>query len=459
MFWPARTNDGLRLGGNRAAFAPAGMSDSLHVFCVALLIISVVWPRYVFIKIGGFGLNPYTLGNLTALALCALALRARRALRVEWRWGMERAHPVAGLIAAFFAWRLVCDVLGETPSDSVLSTLRELFYVASPFVIGSVLFLDPRSRRALPLVLCACAALAAAVGLYERMEGGSIVSALGLANITAESDSVDRVATWGGVRDGGYRASAFFVHPILFGQFVSAVTPLALVLLWTRSAKARLVGLACLIATPLAIYAAGVRSPVFTALTSVGAFLSLLLWTRPGSTQVRAGAVVAALLVGVTLYFGAGDALSDMMRGRTRDEIVSSEARGEMIASGLAAIEESPVFGFGEGRSGLKAGMPGDDGDLSIDNAYLSLLLDFGYVGATLFIVLMGAIVRLGLRAARAAPPDDRAMAFALIGMTLGVLVGQSIVSIYENLSFIYMAAGCFTAMLAQPSPRFRFSA
>ena len=427
------------------------LSDYVYASFVGLLSISILWPRYVYLPVGGFGANPYTIGNIVALIGGFVLLFRDSRLYTKWRVGITRAAMVATLFASYVVWRLVCDLMGETPYKSTMDTLRDAAYTMSPFVIGSVMFLDRRSRETVPIILCGCAAVASALGIYEHIAEQSIVMASGIARFAVDENPVELISTWGGVRDGGYRAASVFVHPLVFGQFVAALTPVAVVLLLKGKGVVRMVALAQIALAPGAIYASGTRSPVFVLLAGMAAFASLTICVRRSSAIAKIGLLLSLVVIGASIYLWAGDYFNELVAGRSEDEIQSSEGRRDMIDVGMSVAESSPIFGFGDGLAPSKAGLSdAANGSLTIDNTYLSVMLDFGYVGLAIFVALSGAIVRLGMRsAAKAASLEDRRLSIALASTIVAILVGQYVLSISSNLSLFYLAAGYFVAVLA----------
>jgi hypothetical protein len=100
----------------------------------------------------------------------------------------------------------------------------------------------------------------------------------------------------------------------------------------------------------------------------------------------------------------------------------------------------------------VKAGLSSTSGLRSIDNYYLTVAIDAGLVGLSLLIGLFYNIIRTGIRVGLV----DRS-ALAVTAMVFGMAIGQTIISVRENLTFVFMAAGfvfaIYPASAAEPTP------
>jgi O-antigen ligase len=137
------------------------------------------------------------------------------------------------------------------------------------------------------------------------------------------------------------------------------------------------------------------------------------------------------------------------MRGRTTSETISTEGREVMVRNGIGLADARPSFGYGAGTSAQEAGLYEANHVLTIDNLYLSMLVEFGYVGVVLFIVFILTIVISGVKAAATRPGVERYMCLGLAAMVVGIGTGQIALSIQENLFFVHLAGGVFFAVLS----------
>lgn len=423
----------------RLAPSPAAVEPANRLVLATLLMI-LLWPRFLFLPVGGVGLSPFTLSMLIMLmiALPKLFLTADRPT--------TDGFPLASILTALFVFTiLIADFNGEIPLASLSSSLRMMLSVYGAFPIGAVFFSRRSVIAAIPRIFTFVAFITSMIGIAERLSGRSLLSVIGADRFAAGAEFVSFIAT-GSFRDGEFRASSLFSHSIVFGQFIAASFPFALILISRRRSLDTLLGLGAIALIPFAIIASGSRSPLIVLFASLMTMAGLYLWTKFRSSGALAlfGAVGVIGLLIVTLL---GDDLKALVIGRNPGEMNSSEARDIMIQTGLSALSRSPLFGFGEGMSVLKAGSTTAGGGLTIDNLYLTIAVDFGYVGLFLFIAMAVAICFAGCRKFALCRDEDVSRALAgMVSFCVAIFVGQYIMSIWDNITLCMFFGGAFAA-------------
>jgi O-antigen ligase len=204
-------------------------------------------------------------------------------------------------------------------------------------------------------------------------------------------------------------------------------------LLLQRGRLRKLIGALAVLAMLGGIWASNTRSPYFVATVSVSVFIFLVYFSK--LTLARVQVAVLALPALIVVFMANENFYSSLIQGRTKVEMGSSAVRDSMLQTGLAVAQGSPILGFGDGRSPFKAGMVGMNGVLTIDNGYLSWVLDFGYVGFTLFFLVAGLAMLVGVRSTSdKRPPGDNLLLKCAVSYIAGALVGLYVISIYDNL-------------------------
>jgi hypothetical protein len=194
--------------------------------------------------------------------------------------------------------------------------------------------------------------------------------------------------------------------------------------------------------TPYVVLNTASRSGILSAVISVGLYFSLLIF---GRMRLNASSIILAVVLSAPLGFGAyiaRDVVAGLSAGRTDEELISSEAREIMIEQGFYAIVNSPIMGFGHGMSSLYAGIHSKD-DVSIDNYYLSALLDAGYVGVALIIAIFIEVLRIDISAVRICRKmSDAGLVAALASAAFSIIIGQYIISDWNNLTLVFLSVG-----------------
>lgn len=182
--------------------------------------------------------------------------------------------------------------------------------------------------------------------------------------------------------EGFTRASfSFWGNGIIVGNLLTA---LPLCLAWAEestSRRGRYFALSALAVCLIGIYISGYR------VAWLGAFLVLMLYflLRPSRSNVF-GLVATLFGSGILFLLGPEDFTNRIQRFVSFDPQLidsSTASRAELISSGLAALQQGSLFGYGWGAAGW------------IHNDYLQIAVNLGFVAALLFF---GWIVATSLR-------------------------------------------------------------
>lgn len=416
--------------------------------CFGILIfISIVWPRYLYLPTPfGVAANAYTIGTLIALLVAIGLLAFQASLYRAWINGVKSCSWLVFLFSAFWLWQCISDTFGEDYHFSVMQTARDFFYLASYFLISSIFFLDVRCRTIAVTAFLVGTATISIIGVVERVRGISIAQSLQVYNLGAgDFRALSQIATTS-MRQGTTRIQSVFSHPIMFGQYAGAVFPLVANAV---SRKGRgILALVTLLLLPVDMFLSDTRSCVFVVMTSLSLFMISLVFSRGRLTlEKMLLSVGVCIIVGGALVSLSGD-ITALISGRTVGEINSSATRVAEFQNGMNVIAQSPIFGFGDGRSPFKTGITNGYGNPVIDNTYLSVLLDSGGVGLVLWGAFCGTILLVGMRATTI-PTDrrDALVACGFVGLCGGIIVGQGVQSIFDSLSYLYLSAGYFVAV------------
>jgi O-antigen ligase len=149
--------------------------------------------------------------------------------------------------------------------------------------------------------------------------------------------------------------------------------------------------------------------------------VAVLLQARAGNVRALAG-IITVLVISVALILGTGS-LHHIVEQRLSSNITTSDSvthREWSYGYALEAIGERPLFGAGEpGYSGREAANRTSIG--AIDNGYLSISVDMGFVGLFAALIpigvaltVLGRCLRLGLT-----PRYEVALALGILGMAV----------------------------------------
>lgn len=365
----------------------------------------------------------------------------------------------------FFLWRGMSSIL----AGQNVAIYLFLYEVASNFLILIVFYVAVFTKDGFDKVLIVlkwslCIVLFFAV--VEFILGINILASLAPANagkaITASAIT----------RTGVLRVKSVFEHPLTLGHLCVMILPI-LLFIDTKMLVPKLKWLG-VISVTLLVIATGSRMTV--ALSAV-IFVVYLLLAGPrlrfngGRSGIRVGVLLLPLLIIVPLWGGG------VIGGITGTGQLDSYVRRAQITNGLIAIEQKPMFGFGQGSAGLSAiADVVRSGERSlrlwnanfatVDNWYLSVLLSAGYPGLILFIMFNVSLWFIALRTRMNRTIIRRMKSNQEYGLWLGLFVsivaGQVfmlILSIFTMQPFFYILIAAFLFYTNKNGFRSRLSA
>jgi O-antigen ligase len=276
--------------------------------------------------------------------------------------------------------------------------------------------------------------------LRRLVIGGGVIAALGLFQYATQQLWVDRIHIPGltagnleglATRNGLARPSGTSTHPIEYGVVLSMIFPVA-VTFALKSPTRRWIyrGILCAFAFVLLLSIS--RSAVVCA--TAGLIILAMSWTIAARLRALAFvlAMTAVVYVAVPRTLGT---LTRLFTGATDDPSIASRTGSYDIATEF--ISRSPLLGRGFGTFLPKYWI--------LDNGYLGLLIEGGFVGlgGLLILILAGA---LAARQARQLAVDDfdRSLAQALLA---SIVAGACALAFFDTFAFP-QSAGCFFLLL-----------
>lgn len=423
----------------------AQQNDDLHstssVALIALVSLSVLWPRYLFVhKFGLPGVNPLTLMTMLCLGLCVCLLLFSTNASARVGAVYRQGEMAATLVITFFAWQLFASAVGEEALYSTIGQVKEFVYVGSFFLFGLYLSGFERGPQNVLRAFIFCGFIVALIAIYEgavhrnpfvgfiQIADGSD-SAMALAGIAADK-----------ARDGQFRAQSTFDHPIVFAQFVAALIPLCFFAMrYERRWFWRVVAALAMPVAVVAIIKSGSRSGYVSLAVSLVA-IGTVWWLRTlvHGRRLKPIAIMAlpALVLGMAT---AMVVVSELVAGRTRIEASSSNVRLKMLSDGVAALWDSPIWGFGHGLALSKAGVVNPFGLATIDSYWLTIAIDYGYMGLLIFFALIATFTWKGLVFSVKTQGREGAFVGACISSVLALFATFAAVSIYQNMTMMWL--------------------
>ncbi len=418
--------------------APEGFLLTGLMMVVSL---SVLWPRYIYFHYAGLpSVNIFTLATMAGNYVLVVLMAYSPKFSGRVFGSFSSSGWIGRSVMLWLAWRLFACLLGSTPIYSLVGFVREVIYITSFLLFGSVLSVLDGGPKWLVRMLLICGILVGVAGVIEAFTQYNFFVPFATAGEEGDpSGSLIGIAA-DKIRGGAFRAQSTFDHPIVFAQYVAALLPLAVYGFLHESSKFwRLVAIVAMPVALLAVAKAGSRAGYGSILVAFGA-MGVVLWSRAIAHGKVTKALAIVALPGLVGAIGIGYLLvEELALGRGQVEMSSTAVRLAMLRNGIAALEDSPLWGFGHGLAVLKAGMVGAGGVLTIDNYLLTIALDSGYVGLALLALFLAVFAFRSLTFAVKEPGPDGLFVGACLASVLAIMAAFSVLSIPNNMTLLWL--------------------
>lgn len=414
-------------------------------FLMVVVMLLVVWPRFLFLKAGpGPSVNGLTLALFGLLVYTIGALLRRREIRDRFLQNVRASAWFLAFLAIFLAWRFVAVTFTDYWLAATIEILRETVFLLA-VVVGALAFTGKEKQEwVLIHVLLVSVAIATVVGVVElKLTHNLFLKFVDLDAASGASVNLRRTVLEK-FREGAYRVQSTFDHPIVMGQFFAMMFSVVVATAAASRRFWRVFSLALLPAIVVMVAKSGSRSGLIglaiSASLVAALFVGLHMFRRGSRDAAKMWWFFVALGVATILVVLLANSFADALESILRLDRRSTEARVEFVVRGMPAIQDSPIVGYGYGMAALKAGLTGSDGYLTLDNYFLSLALDFG-LPAVVAYAAMHLIALWRARRALAVPgPNGLVMAAFAVAIVVFLAI-QTILSIPNNQSIVIVMA------------------
>lgn len=419
--------------------------------------LTIVWPVYLTISLGPINVTP-------ARLMAALALLSLICFSITFEYRMVQIIRVIRFsksiyfwFTAYFIWRIICDGIGVDPASSYTLTMMDL--ICSGVFIFTITSISMNSLNSIPRAIVWVDFILISLGMIEFVFHFSLAPILSKFS----SMSAEQLVVYGSdvYRGDVFRVRSLSSHPILLGSFAAGCIPILIQQFKSQESKLTF-KIICLITgamSPVVIIATDARSSFFGGIAGI-VFYYFMKAIRsakrdPALLVFLAIAAVMGLSAAATLS-ATSDAfggIAELVAGRNQREQSSSEARMTMLDNGLKALSARPIAGYGDGQASKVAGLVGAQNVLTIDSYYLSVCLNFGYIGFTINIFFFISVLMKGASASirSRVPPSDRDIISAMLATSICLLICAITVSSSEYFPLIYAMGACSATALARP--------
>jgi hypothetical protein len=372
---------------------------SIAPLTLALLVVMIMWPRYLGLQFPGTPwITPMRMIEAPLVLFFLVSLSTSKQFRSEL-WEVIKACPLVWmLMAAFTAIQVLTLPMAGAHGIgfSMQRFIVQLIQWVALFLISCWIFRKQgRIERVLVAIwiMCVLVSLIAILELHQHkvLWQDHIPSFLKVDTADRYLEAKLRASV------GLYRAKATFTTPLDLGDFLAICFPLVMHFISKRYALwIRVLAALSLPIILLGNRATNARSGLVATLAAIMAYT--FVWAfkrwRSGKNDLLAPAILAAFpavppaALAVTLLssklraaFWGGASTASSNRGRLQE-----------WKNGIPRIMHNPI-GYGDGQSGSLIAIQGSHGTYTVDCYYLSLLVDYGILGCLLWIATFMAML------------------------------------------------------------------
>lgn len=427
-------------------------AKAMYFFVFSLIVMMILWPRYVFFSIGSLPrVNPYTLLLFCSL-LCGLVFSIYSPPFLDRIKATLKEGKTTSLLLFFWvAWRFFANFFGDEPAASSIVWFRDVVYLLSFFLIGSIFFSYKNADEHFVKIVLVCSFLVSFAGIIEviRHENPFV----GFVSVDDNSDAYDAIKniTAAKVRDGMFRAQSVFSNPIVFAQVISACLPIIIYGFIAFKDKVwKIFSVLSFVLGVVAILCSGARSGLVASV--IGTLLIGLFFF---AKSIRSGYLSKALsilsipvigiAIGIAVIF-----IQSLLYGQSRLEANSGSVRLIMLNNAIAALGDSPVFGYGDGMAPMIAGLVSTSGIMTIDSYFLSVAVDGGYLSLILFLLIISVVLYQSIKFGVLGVHPRSFYLSALGASFLSLICVFSILSITDGFGLFWLITAAITSEVSR---------
>lgn len=352
-----------------------------------------IFPSYLGARVGGVLLNaPRVMTILVIVLLIVEAAVNRRSVPRLMRVA-RRSHVTVAFVVGYLIVRFASAFSSDDLETSLNAAMSDDLCIVVFLYLGVYLAKDLRRLDAVMTALVMGAALLCVLGIIESViKRNVITSAFPMLEVT--DDDYLQFALSEKMR-GTYRVQTTFVHPLAFASYLVLMTPLAIYGMQrakTAAAKWFYFSVVALIAVNA--FLTGSRAALL--LTSA---IALVYWCNHILGLLKARPYVKRA-IGVThlgffslLVILAIPVAQQLVAGESKDEQSSSAGRLVQLEKGARTVAEHPLLGVGPRMAGKYAGLYQGQREATVDNWYLTVVVESGIVALPCFVASLVAVV------------------------------------------------------------------
>lgn len=349
---------------------------------LSLTFVNLLWPNYIVYK---FGVLPGITPPRAVMLLLIISLFILFCCNKKYRIKLTNITlQFKTIFVVLFSYTIVNILSAILHSDHLLGAFFSIIndFLNGPMLLILILVLldNKQKQQKLYTILLLAFFTINLIGLIEWINRGPLFTSYLLTEtkytlITAK------------VRGDSYRLMSVFANSLIFSQLLVLSIPLCLYAFLYSKRLMKILLLINLALTIFLLIKTGSRAGLGLLVTFPFLYLYSRVYHRSSTKIIRIILIFFPLLAlfagSIYITNNLDNFIQGSTIGSTADSAKSTLARVKQIKLGVNALKEHPFLGYGPGE-GVKIMYP----RTSIDNLYLTIVLDTGLIGLFLFFVL-----------------------------------------------------------------------
>lgn len=431
-------------------YAPSrALAGLFWAYFVAL----IMWPNYLAISIPGLPwITVARLFGAPMVFILLIHISSCRPFREYLGASLGHSKAIVRLVAIFAVLQVISTAFSSSPFETINRVINNEIVWTAMFFVSVWAFRHRNAVHTWMLLYVAMMFGLCVIAFFEARNGGVLWANSIPSFLKVEDPSVQRVLA-GAYRLGQYyRVVATSTTPLSLAEMLGASTPLLLyAFLEFRNIFVRL---ALIALDGLILYTIVLTDARLGMVGFIIGHVAYLLYVTYRIRKFQPSSLVGMSMVMLYPFALTAVALAVLFVGRVRNSVIgngrnqfSNDARGDQIASGLEKIWQSPLFGFGSGQGAAKLGFTNPAGTLTIDSYYLSILLDYGFVGFFVYYGMILLAIKRGVTIGLKKLDRENHMAIAISIFLFIFLTTKAVLSQEINHPLIFMGLGGIVAL------------
>jgi hypothetical protein len=431
--------------------------DSIAKGMVWYIGFATLWPSYVALNAPGLPIiTPTRIALFTTLLMIAFNFATSREMRSQVIASTNSIPAIPRAYWLFWLTTVVSLPFSDILFASLTKFMNNQLYWTIPFAISAWL----ASREGFTMRVCrtitVTVLLVALMALPEWRTQTPIWIPQLPSFLRIDPDLLAQLSETN-ARNGtiDYRLRGIFAGALYFAEYLAILLPFVLHF-WVR--QRTLWGFVLLalglVLMAVVMFLTGSRSAMLALVLTPLSYTFLTAWRlriqKPesiGASVTIYGFPVAAMAVVMLVIFWRRLHVLIIGGGQHSN---SSMARGTQWSMGWPKIFERPL-GHGAGRSGETLGYynPGKDNP-TVDTYYLTLLLDYGFLGLLFFFALFALVIWHGFKLHNQARTEEQLLMGPIIASLLNFIIIKSVASTEANIPLMMIFIGCVLGLASR---------